>query len=98
MVGVTGPVLVYSLNAWLPELMLRAGFNADGSLSFLLVLNGGAILGAVACSRVADRLGLKPVFAGASAPPQRKNPAPVIRRHPPCSILLARPPQASRGE
>ena len=38
----TGLVLVYSLNTWLPELMLRAGFNAKGSLSFLLVLNGGA--------------------------------------------------------
>ena len=46
--GATGLVLVYSLNTWLPELMLRAGFNAKGSLSFLLVLNGGAILGAVA--------------------------------------------------
>ena len=44
----TGLVLVYSLNTWLPELMLRAGFNAKGSLSFLLVLNGGAVLGALA--------------------------------------------------
>ena len=39
----TGLVLVYSLNTWLPELMRRAGFNAKGSLAFLLVLNGGAI-------------------------------------------------------
>ena len=39
--SVTGLMLVYSLNTWLPELMLRAGFNAKGSLSFLLVLNGG---------------------------------------------------------
>ena len=61
----TGLVLVYSLNTWLPELMLRAGFNAKGSLSFLLVLNGGAILGALAGSRIADRLGPKPVVAGA---------------------------------
>src|SRR3954464_1387193 len=45
--------------------MLRAGFNAKGSLSFLLVLNGGAILGALAGSRIADRLGPKPVVAGA---------------------------------
>jgi hypothetical protein len=40
--------------------MLRhawAGFDAKGSLSFLLVLNGGAILGALAGSRVADHLG-----------------------------------------
>jgi MFS transporter, AAHS family, benzoate transport protein len=56
-------VLVYSLNTWLPELMLRAGFNAKGSLSFLLVLNGGAVIGALAGSRVADRFGPKPVVA-----------------------------------
>ena len=47
-----GLLLVYSLNTWLPELMLRAGFNAKGSLSFLLVLNVGAIVGllGLACS------------------------------------------------
>jgi len=39
LMSATGLVLVYSLNTWLPELMLRAGFNAKGSLSFLLVLN-----------------------------------------------------------
>jgi AAHS family benzoate transporter-like MFS transporter len=65
LMSATGLLLVYSLNTWLPELMLRAGFNAKGSLSFLLVLNGGAILGALAGSRVADQLGPKPVVAGA---------------------------------
>ena len=60
----TGLVLVYSLNTWLPELMLRAGYNAKGSLSFLLVLNGGAVIGALIGSRVADRFGPKPVVAG----------------------------------
>src|SRR5215213_5015877 len=65
LVSATGLVLVYSLNTWLPELMLRAGFNAKGSLSFLLVLNGGAVFGALAGSRIADRLGPKPVVAGA---------------------------------
>jgi MFS transporter, AAHS family, benzoate transport protein len=64
-ISATGLALVYSLNTWLPEIMLRAGFNAKGSLSFLLVLNGGAVLGALAGSRVADRLGPKPVVAGA---------------------------------
>jgi MFS transporter, AAHS family, benzoate transport protein len=65
LMSATGLMLVYSLNTWLPELMLRAGFNAKGSLSFLLVLNGGAVLGALAGSRVADRFGPKPVVAGA---------------------------------
>jgi AAHS family benzoate transporter-like MFS transporter len=63
LMSATGLVLVYSLNTWLPELMLRAGFNAKGSLSFLLVLNGGAVIGALAGSRVADQFGPKPVVA-----------------------------------
>jgi AAHS family benzoate transporter-like MFS transporter len=63
LMSAVGLVLVYSLNTWLPELMLRAGFNAKGSLSFLLVLNGGAVIGALVGSRVADRLGPKPVVA-----------------------------------
>lgn len=63
----TGLLLVYSLNTWLPELMLRAGFNAKGSLSFLLVLNGGAVIGALLGSRVADRFGPKLVVAGCFA-------------------------------
>ena len=58
-----GLLLVYSLNTWLPELMLRAGFNAKGSLSFLLVLNGAAALGPIIVARFADRFGPKPVVA-----------------------------------
>lgn len=63
LMSATGLVLVYSLNTWLPELMLRAGFNAKGSLSFLLVLNGGSLFGALAAARAADRFGPKPVVA-----------------------------------
>jgi AAHS family benzoate transporter-like MFS transporter len=59
----TGLLLVYSLNTWLPELMLRAGYNTKGSLAFLAVLNGGSLFGAMAASRMADRLGPKPVVA-----------------------------------
>lgn len=58
-----GLMLVYSLNTWLPELMMRAGFNAKGSLSFLMVLNGGAIIGALSASKFADRFGAKMVVA-----------------------------------
>ncbi len=67
LMSATGLMLVYSLNTWLPEIMLRAGFNAKGSLSFLLVLNGGSLLGALAASRLADRFGPKPVVAGSFA-------------------------------
>jgi AAHS family benzoate transporter-like MFS transporter len=63
LMSATGLLLVYSLNTWLPELMLRAGFNAKGSLSFLLVLNGAAALGPIIVARFADRFGPKPVVA-----------------------------------
>lgn len=63
----TGLLLVYSLNTWLPELMLRAGYNTKGSLAFLAVLNGGSLFGAMAASRAADRLGPKPVVAASFA-------------------------------
>lgn len=63
LMSATGLLLVYSLNTWLPELMLRAGFNAKGSLAFLLVLNGAAALGPIIVARFADRFGPKPVVA-----------------------------------
>ncbi len=67
LMSATGLMLVYSLNTWLPELMLRAGFDAKGSLSFLMVLNGGAVLGPLLASRVADRFGAKLVVAASFA-------------------------------
>lgn len=67
LMSATGLLLVYSLNTWLPEIMLRAGFNAKGSLSFLAVLNGGSLFGALAASTAADRFGPKPVVASCFA-------------------------------
>lgn len=67
LMSATGLMLVYSLNTWLPEIMLRAGFNAKGSLSFLAVLNGGSLFGALAASQAADRFGPKPVVAACFA-------------------------------
>lgn len=67
LMSATGLMLVYSLNTWLPEIMLRAGFHAKGSLAFLLVLNGGSLFGALAASRAADRFGPKPVVASCFA-------------------------------
>jgi MFS transporter, AAHS family, benzoate transport protein len=52
-----GLLLTYGLNTWLPEIMGQNGYGKSYSLLFLLVLNLGAILGGVAASRVADRLG-----------------------------------------
>ena len=67
LMSATGLVLVYMLNTWLPELMGRAGFSTQGSLAFLLVLNGGAVLGALVASRIADRFGPKMVVAASFA-------------------------------
>ena len=63
LMGGLAQFLNYYLNTWLPVLMEQAGFNAKGSLAFLLVLSGGAILGALAGSRFADLFGPKPVVA-----------------------------------
>ncbi|MBT2522450.1 aromatic acid/H+ symport family MFS transporter [Arthrobacter sp. ISL-28] len=56
-----GLLLVYGLNTWLPQIMRQAGFNLGDSLTFLLVLNAGAIVGSISASMVADRIGIKRV-------------------------------------
>ncbi|GAB3714794.1 MFS transporter [Nocardiopsis nanhaiensis] len=55
MMSFAGLLLTYGLNTWLPQIMSQAGFDTQGSLAFLLVLNGGAILGALYASYRADR-------------------------------------------
>ena len=56
-----GLLLVYGLNSWLPGIMSEAGYPLSSSLSFLLVLNVGAIVGALLASAAADRFGSKPL-------------------------------------
>ncbi|HJT91793.1 MAG TPA: aromatic acid/H+ symport family MFS transporter [Mycobacterium sp.] len=56
-----GLLLVYGLNTWLPQIMRSAGFALGSSLAFLLVLNLGAIFGAIGASYVADRIGIQKV-------------------------------------
>ena len=58
-----GLLLTYGLNTWLPKIMADAGYDAKGSLAFLLVLNGGAIIGGLLASRIADGRGPQPVIA-----------------------------------
>jgi AAHS family benzoate transporter-like MFS transporter len=60
-----GLMLVYGLNTWLPQIMREAGYPLGSALQFLLVLNLGAIAGAVGASALADRFGPKPVAAAA---------------------------------
>ena len=61
--GIAGQTLVYGLNTWLPQLMVLAGYSLASSLSFLLTVNAGAIIGVVASSTLADRFGPRPVTA-----------------------------------
>lgn len=56
-----GLLLVYGLNTWLPQIMRQAGYPLGDSLTFLLVLNAGAIVGAIVASYIADRIGIKRV-------------------------------------
>jgi len=60
-----GLLLVYGLNTWLPHLMRKAGYDLGDALSFLIVLNVGAIIGAVSASLLADRFGPKRASVGA---------------------------------
>lgn len=55
----TGLMLVYGLNNWLPEIMRNAGYPLTSSLSFLLVLNLGAVVGTVSVATLADKIGSK---------------------------------------
>ncbi|HEY3241552.1 MAG TPA: aromatic acid/H+ symport family MFS transporter [Acidimicrobiia bacterium] len=54
-----GLLLVYGLNTWLPKIMQKAGYPLTSSLAFLIMLNVGAVIGALSGSAVADRLGAK---------------------------------------
>jgi AAHS family benzoate transporter-like MFS transporter len=58
-----GLLLVYGLNTWLPKIMQKAGYPLTSSLAFLVMLNVGAVIGALSGSTVADRLGAKVVTA-----------------------------------
>ena len=55
-------LMVYALGSWLPKLMVKAGYDLKNSLQFLLVLNLGAVFGAIGGGWVADRLHLRRVL------------------------------------
>lgn len=59
----SGLLLTYGLNTWLPQIMEGKGYGKDYALSFLLLLNLGAILGGLVASWVADRHGAQRVVA-----------------------------------
>jgi AAHS family benzoate transporter-like MFS transporter len=61
--GIAGQTLVYGLNTWLPQLMILANYSLASSLTFLLIVNVGAVVGVIVSSRLADRFGPRPVTA-----------------------------------
>ena len=55
-------LMVYALGSWLPKLMSMAGYALSSSLMFLMVLNVGAIVGAVGGGWLADRFNPRSVL------------------------------------
>ncbi|MEH7377007.1 MFS transporter [Neobacillus drentensis] len=60
-------LMVYGLNTWLPKLMIEAGYGLNSSLTFLITLQGGAIIGTLIIGRLCDKYGsnkmLIPMYA-----------------------------------
>ncbi|OLO27903.1 MFS transporter [Alkalihalophilus pseudofirmus] len=52
-------LMIYGLNTWLPNLMFEAGYALNSSLTFLIVLNFGAIVGTLIVGRLSDKWGAK---------------------------------------
>ena len=55
-------LMVYGLNTWLPKLMIEAGYGLNSSLSFLIALQGGAVIGILALSNLCEKYGSKKVI------------------------------------
>ncbi|MEJ8667662.1 MFS transporter [Streptomyces sp. MS1.AVA.1] len=52
-----GLLLVYGVSTWLPELMRASGYSLSSSITFLMVINAGGIVGMLIAGRTADRFG-----------------------------------------
>jgi AAHS family benzoate transporter-like MFS transporter len=54
--------MVYALSSWLTKLMAVAGYSLGSAMTFVLVLNFGAVIGAVGGGWLADRFHIKRVL------------------------------------
>jgi len=55
--------MVYALSSWLTKLIATAGYSLGSALTFVLVLNVGAMIGAVGGGWLADKFHIKYVLA-----------------------------------
>jgi MFS transporter, AAHS family, benzoate transport protein len=56
--------MVYALSPWLTKLMAGAGYELGSALTFVLVLNLGAVFGAIGGGWLADKLHIRYVLIG----------------------------------
>lgn len=59
----SGLLLVYGVSTWLPQMMRASGYGLNSSISFLMVINAGGIVGLLIAGRAADRFGAVRVSA-----------------------------------
>jgi AAHS family benzoate transporter-like MFS transporter len=57
-----GLFMVYALSSWLTKLLANAGYSLGSALTFVLVFNSGAILGAIGGAWLGDRFNIKHVL------------------------------------
>ncbi|WP_321804115.1 MFS transporter [Burkholderia sp. BCC1993] len=55
----TGLFMIYALSTWLTKLMAMSGYSLGSALSFVISLNVGAVIGAIAGGWLADRFHIK---------------------------------------
>jgi len=53
----SGLLLVYGVSTWLPQMMRASGYGLNSSVSFLMVINAGGIVGLLIAGRTADKFG-----------------------------------------
>jgi MFS family permease len=57
-----GLMLIYGLSTWLPGIMTTAGYSVGSALSFLVLFQGGAVIGNLVAGGLADRFGTKVIW------------------------------------
>jgi MFS transporter, AAHS family, benzoate transport protein len=55
-------LMINGLTTWLPKLMVEAGYALSSGLTFMIVLNVGAIVGTLVLGKLADKWGVKRVL------------------------------------